>query len=119
MSRFHPVRGLRVRSRRGATGTPENRYLADCHRRYGDIFTLRVAPAGTLVCLADPDDIKQVFTGDRDIFHAGEGNSLLAPVMGSHSVLVPTAHGISSSDSECCPRSTATASAPTSTRSSR
>jgi cytochrome P450 family 135 len=65
-----------------------DRYLADCRRRYGDIFTLNVAPAGTLVYLADPNDIKGVFTGDRDIFHAGEGNSILAPVMGSHSVLV-------------------------------
>jgi cytochrome P450 len=43
---------------------------------------------GRLVYLADRDDIKQVFTGDRNVFDAGEGNSVLAPVMGSSSVLI-------------------------------
>ncbi len=63
-------------------------FMIACQRRYGDIFTLNVAPAGILVCLADPADIQQVFTGDRDILHAGEGNRVLAPVMGESSVLI-------------------------------
>jgi cytochrome P450 len=65
-----------------------DRFVGKCHRRYGDIFTLDVAPMGRLVYLAHRDDIKQVFTGDRNVFHAGEGNSVLAPVMGSSSVLI-------------------------------
>ena len=38
--------------------------------------------------LADPEAVKQVFTGDPRVFHAGEGNQILAPVLGENSVLV-------------------------------
>jgi cytochrome P450 family 135 len=57
-------------------------------RRYGDAFTIRAAPMGTLVYLAAPADIKAVFTGDPTVFHAGEGNAVLGPVMGQRSVLL-------------------------------
>jgi cytochrome P450 family 135 len=62
--------------------------LYSCQDRYGDMFTLKIAYEGTWVILADPDAIKQVFTGDPSIFHAGEGNQILAPVLGRNSVLV-------------------------------
>jgi cytochrome P450 family 135 len=45
--------------------------LEDCHRRYGDMFTLRIAHEGTWVFLAHPDMVKQVFTGDARVLHAG------------------------------------------------
>jgi cytochrome P450 len=64
------------------------RMLYACQDRYGDMFTLRIAYEGTWVMLADPDAIKQVFTGDPKVFHAGEGNQVLAPVLGKNSVLV-------------------------------
>ena len=32
--------------------------------------------------------VKQVFTGDPKVFHAGEGNQILKPVLGENSVLV-------------------------------
>ena len=64
------------------------RVLYGCQDRYGDIFTLKIAYEGTWVILADPDAVKQVFTGDPSIFHAGEGNQILAPVLGRNSVLV-------------------------------
>jgi cytochrome P450 family 135 len=58
-------------------------------RRYGDIFTLRLAPANRLVAiLSRPEDIKAVFTGSNTMFHAGEGNAILGPIMGEHSVLL-------------------------------
>jgi cytochrome P450 len=38
--------------------------------------------------LSNPVHIKQVFTGDPRIFHAGEGNRILLPVVGEHSVLL-------------------------------
>jgi cytochrome P450 family 135 len=38
--------------------------------------------------LADPEMVKQVFTGDPRVFHAGEGNQILAPVLGRNSLLV-------------------------------
>jgi cytochrome P450 family 135 len=63
-------------------------FLERCRQRYGDVFTLRIAHEGTWVMLADPDDVRQVFTGDPRVFHAGEGNAVLRPVLGSHSVLL-------------------------------
>jgi cytochrome P450 len=62
--------------------------LYACQDRYGDIFTIRVAYEGTWVMLADPEAIKQVFTGDPRVFHAGEGNEILAPLLGRNSLLV-------------------------------
>src|SRR5439155_1432463 len=65
-----------------------DRYLEACRRRYGDVFTVRAAPMGTLVYFADPEAIKEVFTGDAQTLHAGEANAILAPVLGERSVLV-------------------------------
>jgi len=58
------------------------------HRRYGDVFSSRLAGRRNVVTLSRPEHIRQVFAGAPTIFHAGEGNALLAPVMGDHSVLV-------------------------------
>jgi len=65
-----------------------SRFLAACQRRYGTVFTLRVASIGTLVYLADPADIKTVFAGDPSVFHAGEANSILSGLLGDTSLLV-------------------------------
>jgi cytochrome P450 len=65
-----------------------DRYLAHLQRRYGRIFTIRAFPWGTAVVVNDTDLVKQVFTGDPAVFHAGDGNSMLAPVLGLRSVLV-------------------------------
>src|SRR3954452_23991981 len=59
-----------------------------CRVRYGDVFTLRIAHEGPWVMLADPDAVKQVFTGDPRLLHAGEGNVILKPMLGSNSVLL-------------------------------
>jgi len=62
--------------------------LYACQDRYGDMFTLKIAYEGTWVMLADPEAVKQVFTGDPRVFHAGEGNQILAPILGRNSLLV-------------------------------
>src|SRR5215211_584653 len=62
--------------------------LEDCQARYGDMFTYRIAHEGTWVFLSDPEAIKQVFTGDPRLLHAGEANIVLLPVLGEHSVLL-------------------------------
>ena len=62
--------------------------LTDCARRYGDMFTLKIANEGTWVFVTDPDAVKQIFTGDPRLLHAGEANVVLLPVLGSHSVLL-------------------------------
>ena len=69
--------------------TNEPWYAQAAHRRYGDVFTLRCAPRDQhLVFLNRSEHIKEVFTGDPSVFHAGEGNVLLRTVMGPHSVLL-------------------------------
>jgi cytochrome P450 len=63
-------------------------FMERCRDRYGDAFTLRIAHEGTWVLLSDPEAVKQVFTGDPRLMHAGEGNAVLLPVLGSNSVLL-------------------------------
>jgi cytochrome P450 family 135 len=62
--------------------------MEDCARRYGDMFTLKIANEGTWVFVTDPDAVKQIFTGDPRLLHAGEANVVLLPVLGSHSLLL-------------------------------
>lgn len=62
-------------------------YLEGCHRRYGDAFTLRILRWGDWVVLADPADVKRVFTaGDK--VGVAVANPLLRPVLGSRSVML-------------------------------
>jgi cytochrome P450 len=63
-------------------------FLAECRAKYGETFTIRLPGARRWVFLTDPEHVKQVFTGDPKIFHAGEGNSVLLPILGRHSVLL-------------------------------
>jgi cytochrome P450 family 135 len=62
--------------------------MEDLRRRYGDSFTLRIANEGTWVFITDPEAVKQVFTGDPRLLHAGEANVVLLPVLGPNSVLL-------------------------------
>jgi cytochrome P450 family 135 len=62
--------------------------MEDAQRRFGDMFTLKIANEGTWVFTSDPNAVKQVFTGDPRLLHAGEANIVLLPVLGSHSVLL-------------------------------
>jgi cytochrome P450 len=63
-------------------------FLESCGRRYGDPFTIRLAGFDTLVLLADPESIRDVFRGDPHVLHSGEGNEFLSLTVGSTSVLV-------------------------------
>jgi len=62
--------------------------LEECGARYGDMFTYRLAHEGAWVFISDPEAVKQVFTGDPRLLHAGEANTVLLPVLGEHSVLL-------------------------------
>jgi cytochrome P450 len=62
--------------------------LSQCAARFGETFTLRIVHEGVWVMLSNPEHIKQVFTGDPRVFHAGEGNRILLPVLGEHSLLL-------------------------------
>jgi cytochrome P450 len=62
--------------------------MEELHRRYGDMFKVQIANEGTWVFLAHPDAVKQVFTGDPRLLHAGEANRILLPLLGHQSVLL-------------------------------
>src|SRR5438270_4284387 len=64
------------------------RALRTWHARYGNVFTARMPGFGTGVYVADPDAIRELFTGDQSDLLAGEANSIMEPVLGPHSVLV-------------------------------
>jgi cytochrome P450 family 135 len=56
--------------------------------RYGDVFSSHFPFFGRVVYVADPALVKQVFTGDPTVFHAGEANAtVLGDALGEHSLL--------------------------------
>jgi cytochrome P450 len=64
-----------------------HQFVERARERFGDVFTMKIG-RDTFVVLADPQDIKQVFTGDPAIFHAGAANVILLPFLGHKSVLL-------------------------------
>ncbi len=79
LSRFQMTAGFML--------TP-TRFLDACHARCGDYFTLLPQADRKLVITADPAAVKQVFTGDPNLLHAGAGNIVLEPLLGPASVLL-------------------------------
>ncbi len=63
-------------------------YTRRLRGRYGDTFTVHVDRRLPWVMVSHPDDVKRVFTGDPNVLHAGEGNSILKPLLGAKSVLL-------------------------------
>ena len=63
-------------------------FLRDARAVYGDTFTIRFPQTPPLVVFSHPDAIKEIFTGDPEVFHAGEANTILEPVMGPRSLLM-------------------------------
>ena len=64
------------------------RFVAACRRRYGSVFTLRIASLGTIVYFDDPADIKTVFAGDAATLSCGRSQLDDGRVLGASSVLV-------------------------------
>ncbi|HET9592098.1 MAG TPA: cytochrome P450 [Solirubrobacterales bacterium] len=89
-----PIKGLPPGPRMGrvpqtAIWSRKAQWLLEQSRaRFGPMFTLKIAYEGDWAVIADPELVKQVFTGDPKIFHAGEGNQILRPILGENSVLV-------------------------------
>src|SRR5688500_17885728 len=64
-------------------------FLDQCARAYGDCFTVRLWRTGPMVVLSHPEAIKQVFTADPALLHAGEvARPILEPFAGRSSVLL-------------------------------
>jgi cytochrome P450 family 135 len=62
--------------------------LREWHSRYGDVFSVKFTIFGMGVYVADPEEIRTMFTGDQSELHAGEANAPLSAILGQHSVLV-------------------------------
>jgi len=66
-----------------------HQFIPALHRKYGDVFTVRLVPkASPLVLFTRPEHTKEIFAGDPEVFHAGKGNAILGPIMGEHSLLL-------------------------------
>ncbi len=66
-----------------------HRFIPWVQGRHGDVFTLRLLPGDRpIVYFSRPEAIRDIFAGDPAVFHAGEANSILGPVMGEHSLLL-------------------------------
>jgi cytochrome P450 len=63
-------------------------FIERCRRRYGATFTVRFAGFPPMVILSDPAAVKEVFTGDPEVFHAGQANIILKPILGARSLLM-------------------------------
>ncbi|MFE9913397.1 cytochrome P450 [Streptomyces clavifer] len=66
----------------------QNSFLKNCQRNYGDCFTVRIMGQAPLVYVVDPALVRTVFTGDMKVFHAGESNAMLGPILGQNSLLL-------------------------------
>jgi cytochrome P450 len=62
--------------------------LDECNKRFGDAFVLNLAGNGRFVMLSDPEIVREVFRGDPEVLHSGEGNELFTATVGRNSVLV-------------------------------
>jgi cytochrome P450 len=63
-------------------------YIRWYARRHGPVTCPRFPGLGLIVSLAEPDLVRQVFTGDTTTFHAGESSKpVLEPTVGANSVL--------------------------------
>jgi len=63
-------------------------FFEQCRARYGKRFTIRLLGAPPFVMIADPDQVKQIFTAAPEVLHPGEGAQILEPVVGRNSVIL-------------------------------
>jgi cytochrome P450 len=59
-----------------------------CRARYGKRYTVRLFGTPPFVIHSDPEHIREIFTAPPDVLHPGEGAQILAPVVGTQSVIL-------------------------------
>jgi cytochrome P450 len=59
-----------------------------CRARYGKRYTVRLFGTPPFVIHSDPDHIREIFTAPPDVLHPGEGAQILAPIVGTQSVIL-------------------------------
>jgi cytochrome P450 len=60
--------------------------LAECKRRYGDVFTLRLAFADEAVVVTDPEAVVELLGADPERAEAGEARRAVLPMASARSV---------------------------------
>lgn len=55
------------------------RFTEACRRALGDAYTLRLSGLPPMVVLSDPRALRDLLTGDPDVFHVGDANLVLKP----------------------------------------
>jgi cytochrome P450 family 135 len=63
-------------------------FMLRAQRQFGDVFTIRIGGEPPWVMLTHPDAVREVFTGDPSVLHAGKANVVLRPLVGHASVLL-------------------------------
>src|SRR5207244_9999877 len=63
-------------------------FLSWCQRRYGDVFRLRLPQFASIVVVADPEAVRDLFELSADRFTASDSASVLEPFLGSRSLLL-------------------------------
>src|SRR5215210_4733850 len=63
-------------------------FMLRAQREFGDAFTLRIGTEPPWVMLAHPHAVREVFTGNPSLLHAGRANAVLRPFLGRSSVLL-------------------------------
>src|SRR5215218_9359343 len=63
------------------------RFLQGVRREHGDVFTLRLAVAGTMVTFTNPDVIDHVVELPREAGDAGAARRRIVQMISEHSVL--------------------------------
>jgi cytochrome P450 len=65
------------------------RFLEACAKRYGEIFTVKLAGYGPFVIVSNTKLIEEIFAADPAVAHSGEANdALFRPALGARSVLL-------------------------------
>lgn len=80
------VRGSLLLDTMRFTLDPEG-YFAAAHRRYGDMFTLRLL-GQEWVAIAHPDAVREVFSHGPEQVDSGAANQSLSPALGTRSLLL-------------------------------
>lgn len=67
--------------------------MDDCFRRYGSVFTAHLRGfdnlgTSTVVFLADPDAVREVFTGGPELSHVGSSRESMQLILGERSLLL-------------------------------
>lgn len=64
-----------------------NTYFPAMQERFGDTFSLHVAPIGKIVAVCGPEDVRKVALGGPETFPVGEQNAMFEPLLGRRTVL--------------------------------